>query len=53
MQDVIPKGMSRFNVACEMRPKPRKPAVRFGEMEEELSCGPQKAKGAQLEDGHC
>lgn len=52
MQDVIPKGMSRANVACGMRPNPRKPTVRFGEIGEELSCGPQKEKGAQLMVGH-
>ena len=53
MQEVIPKGTSRANVACEMRPNPRNPTVRFGLIVEELSCGPQNAKGAQLEEGHC
>jgi len=52
MQEVMPKGMSRDRVAWAMRPNPRKPTVRFGEMGDVLSWGPQNEKGLQAEEGH-
>lgn len=52
MQSVKPKGMSRESVACAIRPKPMKPAVRVREEAEVLSWRPQKRNGAQLYSGH-
>jgi hypothetical protein len=49
----MPKGIRRARVAWEIRPKPRKPIVRRGEVGVVLSCGPQKANGDQLKEGHC
>lgn len=53
MQCVIPKATSRVSVACAMRPKPRKPAVRVGRCGVAPSWVPQKTKGDQGVRGHC
>lgn len=55
-----PKGTRRESVACAMRPKPMKPAVRVEFWIEERvesglideSWGPQKEKGDQTKFGH-
>ena len=55
-----PKGTRRESVACAMRPKPMKPAVRVELWIEERveaglideSWGPQKEKGDQTKFGH-
>lgn len=44
--------MRRASVACAMRPKPMKPAVRLGEVGVALSWGPQNANGDQTKLGH-
>ena len=51
-QCVMPNGTSRARVAWAMRPNPRKPTLRVGEVTVVLSWGPQKAKGHHGWFGH-